>query len=142
MNNESSSQIEQALRVSYETQAKQYADALTVATELQQQFRSGGHIDEPLGKLAALLENVGQMERQMQELKTSWRQAGLPPGAELKNVLVEVETLLKQLIGQIKIAEDFAQQAKERLMPQMDSQSRTKKMQKAYKPHSESQTRN
>lgn len=118
---------------SYRAQCVHYAQALEVARALSPEPPATDGVEDALQQLGKHLNEVAKLDAQVREPLTRWQALGRSPGAALQAAMDAVRTHLEELIPLINLAEQAAQAAKQRLRPRLDAQSRSIRMQAAYR---------
>lgn len=123
--------LEATLCRAYRAEADHYQRALELAETLPAAFDCG-QSEQEMRRLQQILDEIGGIEHDIRDKREAWHSAGRRPGPALQDALNTLRTLLEELIPLIQVAETRAQQAREQLMPEVDLQSRTRKMREAY----------
>ena len=124
--------LEVRLTQFYSQQSERYRAALGTIEQLPQKFNSGNHPDEELHQVRLLLEEIERLDRQWIPVKEEWKSLRQSAGPALAAALRETERLIVQLMDHLTAAEQSAQQAKHRLLPQVSEVSRRQQMRAAY----------
>jgi hypothetical protein len=128
----SHSDLEGRLTQFYSQQIGRYRSALEMVDQLPQRFAAGHHPEAELHQLRLLLEETERLDREWAPVKDEWRTLRQPPGPTLAAVLRDTERLIVQLMDYLTSAEQSAQRAKHRLLPQVSEVSRRQQMRAAY----------
>ncbi|MEX2288665.1 MAG: hypothetical protein WD648_16340 [Planctomycetaceae bacterium] len=125
-------QREHELCEAYAEELDQYRRALPLVDSLLRKVHQGHDVNDDLRRLREPLNQVSRIDAQIQSAKRELREQGKRPGSQLQTVLIQLQQVLEELIQQTRIAEQAAQQAKDRLMPELDHETRTQRMRDAY----------
>ena len=130
--NRSLNEVELQLTQAYEAQADQYDRALTVVKRLPGAFSNGEDPSSTLQELADLMHEARNMERQTQGVSQQWQVLQQRPGPDLNAALKRNQSVIEEFLQCLQLAEQAAQQTKDRLLPQLDAHSRGQQMKSAY----------
>ena len=134
----STQQIETQLIEAYARQARKYEEALVVVERFAGGLEQEDNRLNDLEVMKHLLGEVAELDRRIEPTKKRWQHCRVDPGPQLNEQLRRVTDLIGRLLGQVRRAEQRAEQCKNRMIPKLDSAARGKQMQRAYKINAES----
>lgn len=120
------------LLAAYVSEAEHYATALQLAGEVAAACRLGETIDERLGRVLALLSEIGNREVGLVPIKQRWEQAGRPNHNSLRNVIDRIAEFIRQIQSELQIIEQSVQGRRDQLAGELDVCNRRYRMQRAY----------
>ena len=123
---------EAALAGHYQKQAAQYRQVLELVRSLPATIAQGSSIEESLSRMSSMLDDLHVSESQVSPLRDQWLASRRKPGSDLAQSVESVKKLIVSLIENVGVAEQVAQKAKTRLLPQMSAESKGRRMQTAY----------
>ncbi len=127
------SELESVLCDCYKAEATHYKQALDLIERLPSAFERAQGTEGALQELRAILDTIAAIDAEAEETKVRWIKLNQLPGPLLREQLDLLQKLLERMVQKIHIAEQLAQQSRDRLIPQLDSVSRGHRMQNAYK---------
>ncbi len=127
------SEVEAELFDSYGTQSTHYARSLELIRGLPTDFSDGTDTHDTLQEINRELDHVARLESELANLKTEWQTHRLVPSDRLQERINGIQGLLEELLGQIAVAEQHAESAKQRLRPEIESSVQSTKMRNAYR---------
>lgn len=125
-------ELEHCLTQFYVQQAEHYRRILERIERLPEIFTAGQHADAELEQLRQMLEELEALDRRWGPLKDEWKSLSTRPGPAMVVALHDVEQLLVHLMSRLAAAEQSAQEARQRLLPQVSEVSRRQQMRTAY----------
>ncbi len=139
--NHSLQQFQAQLLRGYQQQAAHYKQALQRVHDLEAALAASQDVDRPLGELAEILKTIAAMNPQMNAWKTRWEQAGRVANPELEALIRHVRQQVATLLEKVRGLEQKADDARRRLVPQLEAKVRARRMQAAYaNPYGRSST--
>lgn len=131
MNSSNLNSLEEDLTVALESMEQLYNRALglieaTLPHETTQQ------VSACLARIQPTLSQIEAREQTLAPLRQAWIDSGQRPGPTLKLKLTRQEPLLQQLIGRINSMEKQILEARQELLPKVDSVVKHQQMQRAY----------
>ena len=118
--------------VCLQQQDELYRRVLLSAAELQAAMVAGEPTDDCIARIHEGMQQAAEIEDSHRAAKESWLDAGGRPDEVMRLLLDSIQHSLEQLLPVIREAEDRVQQAKDRLSPQLEIQSRGARMRNAY----------
>ncbi len=85
-----------------------------------------------LAQLNTILQEVASLEMSAAMVQSQWTQAGGRPGPKLKSTIERVQKILETLLVHIGQAEQLAEAARNRLVPQIQTEVKARQMRRAY----------
>jgi uncharacterized membrane protein YccC len=124
--------LEQRLIAAYELQRLAYARALELVAHQGQELR---HDFDNLGwteQLTGLLADVADIDRSIAADKRLWQTAGRSPGPQMKKLLDDLGTSIRELSARIDPLIADLRERRQRLLPEIDLVGRQQQMLSAY----------
>jgi len=116
----------------YRTQIEQYSRLLEKARRLPQAFSDGDERQVLLEAMAADMDQIAVADERAQDLSQTLAAAGYSLGRPLGELVKQKKRLLEELLQQLQLAESSAESARAKLIPQVDAQTRVRRMRQAY----------
>jgi hypothetical protein len=123
---------EALLHAAFVQEADCYAQALRLAGELAEACGRGEPIDDRLGRVLELLDEVAGHEARIAPHKQRWEQAGRHAGPELRAVMDRIAALIRELGRHIHTIEEAARLRRDQIGAELDVCDRRRRMQRAY----------
>ena len=116
----------------YGSEAERYTTALQLAGEVAAACRRGEAIDDRLGQVLALLDEITRTDALLAPVKQRWVQAGRPNNDSLRQVTDRIAVLIRQIQNELQIIEGTVQVRRDELAGELDVCNRRCRMQRAY----------
>ena len=116
----------------YRTQIEQYSRLLEKARRLPQAFSDGDERQVLLEAMAADMDQIAVADERAQDLSQTLAAAGYSLDRPLGELVKQKKRLLEELLQQLQLAESSAESARAKLIPQVDAQTRVRRMRQAY----------
>jgi hypothetical protein len=120
------------LSAGYAAEAALYRQALEQSEQLAGTPNPALLAETALTELAALLEQVDQIEQRLAPIKQLWRAAGGVAEGPLSETLTLIADLIQQLRACLDDVQRDARRQRAELIPALDDEIRRRQMQRAY----------
>ena len=121
--------LEDSLCDVYEHQATIYENAFEIGRKLSSALETGGETQILLADLNVQMDRISVLDAQISETRKQWDRLQRKPGQRLTAVIQRLEPMLRELISVIDTAEEVARAARDRLVPELNRESRGQQMQ-------------
>ena len=116
----------------YKEQASEYERILGLMESVNESMKAGEAHDNSMSEIHELVQVVQERDQAVSATRNAWIAGGQRPGAELAQVLKQVEGLILQLLESVSETEKFAYDAKTKLLPKLSEEVTARKMHSAY----------
>jgi division protein CdvB (Snf7/Vps24/ESCRT-III family) len=126
-------ELEQRLETVYLREIQLYTALLNKMDELPVETIAGEHAEIALQQMALTMNEVAELDRVMLPLRERWKQLGGNAEGSLGGALRDTERLIVALMERIQQVENAAVEMKNRLTPQISTETRRRQMANAYR---------
>lgn len=116
----------------YKEQAKEYERILGLIGSVNESMKAGEARDNSMSEIHELVQAVHERDQAVSATRSAWIAGGQRPGAELAQLLKQVEGLILRLLESVSEAEKIAHDAKTKLLPKLSEEVTARKMHSAY----------
>jgi len=125
-------QLELQLIQSLDQREIKFRAALELTESLPACLDAGDYGQSQLEKLTSLLGSVRLLEQKATTILDQWKTLGGRPGADLSSRIDHLSEQIQELLSRLTKAEQYADEARQRLKPQMLQRASGRRMRDAY----------
>jgi hypothetical protein len=126
------SDIERTLSELYQQQADSYERLLVFMKGSRAQYAGSSFPMEIMSEMEVLTNSATAWNARVNQVKREWESLRRPPGPTLAQAVARVRTLLASLVEEFQAAEKNAASLRDKLLPEISTESRRIQMRQAY----------